>query len=57
VKPRSGFVNLQSWLGLLIIVLLALITSPRSASGGRIFLEKVIAGVVAGPGRDSLGWS
>jgi ribose transport system permease protein len=45
VKPRSGLgnlqrlVNLQSWLGLLTIVVLAIITSPRAADGGRIFLE------------------
>ncbi len=32
-------INIQSGLGLLIIVLLAVITSPRSASGDRIFLE------------------
>lgn len=36
---RFTFVNLQSGLGLLIIVLLAVLTSPRSAAGGRIFLE------------------
>jgi ribose transport system permease protein len=39
VKPRVGFVNLQSGLGLLIIVILAVIASPRSPSGERIFLE------------------
>jgi ribose transport system permease protein len=32
-------INLQSGLGLLIIILLAVITSPRSANGARIFLE------------------
>ena len=40
--PRSSrftFVNLQSGLGLVIIVLLAVLTSPRSASGDRIFLD------------------
>jgi ribose transport system permease protein len=36
---RLSFVNLQSGLGLLIIVLLAILTSPRSASGDHIFLE------------------
>ena len=36
---RFTFVNLQSGLGLVIIVLLAVLTSPRSASGDRIFLE------------------
>ena len=39
MKSRRGFASLQSWLGLLIIVLLAVITSPRSASGGRLFLD------------------
>src|SRR5580698_2920303 len=34
-----SFVNLQSGLGLLIIIVLAVLTSPRSASGDRIFLE------------------
>jgi ribose/xylose/arabinose/galactoside ABC-type transport system permease subunit len=34
VKPY-----LQSWPGPVVIVLLAVITSPRSASGGRIFIE------------------
>src|ERR1700693_4283782 len=34
-----SFVNLQSGLGLVIIVLLAVLTSPRSAGGDRIFLE------------------
>lgn len=38
-KPRTGFLKLQSGLGLVIIVILAVITSPRSASGSRIFLE------------------
>src|SRR5580704_17149509 len=36
---RFTFVSLQSGLGLVIIVLLAVLTSPRSASGDRIFLE------------------
>jgi ribose transport system permease protein len=36
---RFSFVNLQSGLGLLIIVLLAVITSPRTSAGARIFLE------------------
>ena len=36
---RFSFVNLQSGLGLLIIVLLAVITSPRTSAGDRIFLE------------------
>ena len=36
---RFNFVNLQSGLGLAIIVLLAVLTSPRSGSGDRIFLE------------------
>jgi ribose transport system permease protein len=38
-KPRIAWVKLQSGLGLAIIILLAVITSPRSASGDRIFLE------------------
>ena len=37
--PRLSFLNLQSGLGLLIIVLLAILTSPRSGAGDRIFLE------------------
>ena len=36
---RFRLINLQSGLALLIIVLLAVITSPRSAAGDRIFLE------------------
>lgn len=36
---RFSFVNLQSGLGLVIVVLLAVLTSPRSAGGDRIFLE------------------
>lgn len=36
---RFSFVNLQSGLGLLIIILLAVITSPKSGAGDRIFLE------------------
>src|SRR5580704_12254838 len=36
---RFSFLNLQSGFGLLIIVLLAILTSPRSGDGGRIFLE------------------
>jgi ribose transport system permease protein len=36
---RFSFVNLQSGLGLLIIILLAVITSPRTSAGDRIFLE------------------
>src|ERR1700686_255972 len=38
-RSRFHLLNLQSGLGLLIIVLLAVLTSPRSAAGGRIFLE------------------
>jgi ribose transport system permease protein len=38
-KPRIAWVKLQSGLGLAIIILLAVITSPRSASGSRIFLD------------------
>jgi ribose transport system permease protein len=40
--PRPSpfnIINLQSGLGLLVIILLAVISSPRSASGDRIFLE------------------
>jgi ribose transport system permease protein len=36
---RFSLVNLQSGLGLLIIVVLAVITSPRTSAGDRIFLE------------------
>jgi len=36
---RLSFLNIQSTLGLLIIVALAVLTSPRSAHGGRIFLD------------------
>ena len=36
---RLTFLNLQSGLGLLIIVVLAVLTSPRSGAGDRIFLE------------------
>src|SRR5271166_6039656 len=38
-SPRIGLLKLQSGLGLVIIILLAVITSPRSPSGARIFLE------------------
>ena len=36
---RFSFLGLQSGLGLLIVVLLAVVTSPRSPSGARIFLN------------------
>jgi len=36
---RTSILNLESALGLVIILLLAVFTSPRSASGDRIFLE------------------
>ncbi|HLK20043.1 MAG TPA: ABC transporter permease [Bryobacteraceae bacterium] len=37
--PRLNLSSLQSGLGLLIIVLLAILTSPRTGAGDRIFLQ------------------
>src|SRR5262249_24947822 len=38
-KSRPGFLRLQSLFGLLIILALAIITSPKASDGGRIFLQ------------------
>src|SRR5215471_12949547 len=38
-KKRFSLVSLQSGLGLLIIIVLAILFSPRSAAGDRIFLQ------------------